>query len=212
MHYNTTAIEKSYANVAWLYDIWSSLTESKALRQSLEFASVGNGESVLEVAVGTGKNFEHILIANPDGRNEGLDISDAMLTKARKRLRKYHNYHLVHGDAAALPYEDQSFDVLINSFMLDLLPREDYPALLQEFKRVLKPAGRLIITTMAHGRKWYSRIWDVIARKFPAILTGCRPVDPETAIRSAGFTVDNRAYVVQNTFPALVLHAVRNPE
>jgi ubiquinone/menaquinone biosynthesis C-methylase UbiE len=61
------------------------LTESKARDRCLEIAAIQDGESVLEVAVGTGLAFERILKANPSGRNEGIDLTEAMLNRAEKR-------------------------------------------------------------------------------------------------------------------------------
>jgi len=207
IHYNKSTIENTYSKVAWVYDIWGQLTESRALRRALKFASVKNGESVLEVAVGTGRLFEQIVNSNSDGRNEGLDISKSMLQKAKKRLKKYDHFNLVHGDSSSLPYDANTFDGLINNYMFDLLPDEDYPIILNEFKRVLKPGGRLVITTMTNGNRWYSRIWDVIARKVPSLLTGCRPVNLESIISNTGFTIEKSEYITQNTFPSLVIYA-----
>jgi ubiquinone/menaquinone biosynthesis C-methylase UbiE len=209
VHYSKTNIEKVYSKVTWIYDVWSKLTESKALRKALEFASIESGESVLEVAVGTGSLFEQIINLNPNGRNEGLDISESMLKKARIRLSKYKNFNLIHGDAYKLPYDDDTFDVLVNNYMFDLLPSEVYPSIFQEFKRVLKPNGRLVITTMTEGKEWYSRMWNIVARKAPSLLTGCRPVNLESIIKNVGFSVEKSEYITQNTFPSLVIYAVK---
>jgi len=209
VHYTKTDIENAYSKVAWIYDVWSKLTESKALRKALNFASINDGESILEVAVGTGSLFEQIINLNPNGRNEGLDISESMLRKARIRLKNYKNFNLIHEDAYNLPYENDTFDVLVNNYMFDLLPWEDYVDILQEFKRVLKPNGRLVITTMTDGREWYSKIWNVIARKAPSLLTGYRPVNLELIMKNVGFSVEKTEYITQNTFPSLVIYAVK---
>jgi ubiquinone/menaquinone biosynthesis C-methylase UbiE len=206
-HYNPETIKNIYARISPIYDIWSRLTETRALHKALEFADIKNGESVLEVACGTGLLLQQIVNLNPDGRNEGLDISEAMLARAEKRLSANGNYKLVFGDAAALPYADGIFDVLINNYMLDLLPPEDYPAILEEFRRVLKPAGRLIIASMTTGRRWYNAPWEIIARHAPFLLAGCRPIDAAGALGSAGFNIYAQEYVSQNTFPSLILAA-----
>ena len=101
--------------------------------------------------------FEQILRLNPAGINAGLDISESMLSRARRRLPKHESFCIVRGDASKLPYPDDRFDFLINNFMLDLLPQEDYPIVFREFNRVLKTQGRLIMTTMTYGREWYSQ-------------------------------------------------------
>lgn len=212
VHYEKSEIEKAYSKVAWFYNAWSTLTESKALKKALEFASVKNGELVLEIAVGTGKLFEEIVKLNPRGRNEGLDISEPMLKKARKRLKEYEHFNLVYGDASRLPYDDDTFDVLINNYMLDLLPEKDHKLLLNEFRRVLKPGGRMILTTMTFGRTPASRIWDALSRNFPSLFTNCRPLNLETKVKENNFRIKKVEYISQNTFPSLVIYAVKRKE
>ena len=83
-----------YSRIAPLYDLWAWLTESHARRRCLELAAIQDGEDVLEVAVGTGLAFVEILEANLSGRNEGVDLTAAMLSRAeRKATRTGHpNY------------------------------------------------------------------------------------------------------------------------
>ncbi|MBS3168636.1 methyltransferase domain-containing protein [Candidatus Woesearchaeota archaeon] len=207
IHYNQSNIENSYSKFAWMYDLWSNLTESKAFRRVLEFISIKDGESILEIAVGTGILFEQIVRLNPKGRNEGLDLSESMLKKARIRLMKYKHFNLIHGDASRLPYNSNTFDILVNNYMLDLLPSEDYLSILREFKRVLKPGGKLVITTMTNGKEWYSKIWDFVAKIAPSLLTGCRPVNLRSIIKSSGFKLEKSEYLTQNTFPSLIIYA-----
>ena len=201
-------VRRRYARLAPIYDFWGVLTESKTVKKALEFAGIRNGESILEVAVGTGNVFEKIVSLNAGGRNEGIDLSPEMLARAEKRLKKYDaTYSLQTGDAYDLPYPDETFDLVMNSYMFDLLPEEDFSRILLEFKRVLKPGGRIVITSMTPGRKWYSRIWDWLVRKAPNILEGCRPINLKEDAERAGFTNIREEYVSQLSFPSLVLYA-----
>lgn len=170
-------------------------------------AHVRNGESTLEVAVGTGNVFEQIVSINADGRNEGIDLSPEMLARAKERLKYHSNYALKVGDAYSLPYPDGTFDVIINNYMFDLLPEEDFSQVLSEFKRVLKPGGRVVITSMTPGRKWYSRTWDWLVSKAPNILEGCRPISLKEDAGQAGFKNIHEEYVSQFSFPSLILYA-----
>ena len=204
-------LSDSYGRVAWFYNAWSHLTESKAAAKVLEWAAVRNGERVLEVAVGTGLVFAEIVRRNPGGENEGLELSPAMLARAEKLLAgKEGHHHLQAGNAYALPFGDGHFDLLVNNFMMDLLPEEDFGKILMEFFRVLKPGGRAVISTMAFGQKWYNRIWHAVARWFPGLLTGCRPVDIRQHLAAAGFELKKWETVSQNTFPAAV-YSARKP-
>lgn len=207
--FSDAEVQKSYALVAWFYDLWSWLTELKAARRVLELAAIRDGEAVLEVAVGTGLVFEKVVSRNPHGVNEGIDLAPAMFKKAQQRLEKNHlsNYHLQQGSAYQLPYPDQQFDVILNNFMLDLLPETDFPRVLSEFYRVLKPGGRAVFATFAFPHKWYHKIWQFTAKHFPALLTGCRPVSIAPYLKAAGFKQTSSEFISQNTFPSEILRA-----
>ena len=194
-------IRRIYSKLSRYYDFWGSLTEQKATDRAFRLADIRNEESVLEVAVGTGRVFERIVTLNENGRNEGIDLSPEMLARAEERLKKHiTNYSLQVGDAYSLPFPDETFDLVINNYMFDLLPEGDFFRVLGEFKRVLKPGGRVVITTMTPGKRWYNRIWDRLARKTD-ILAGCRPISLEKDIRQAGFTNIHAEYVSQSDIP-----------
>ena len=200
-------IRQIYARLSRYYDFWGSLTEQKATNRALQLADIKNGESILEVAVGTGRVFEQIVSSNERGRNEGVDISPQMLARAEERLKKHiTNYSLHVGDAYSLAFPDETFDLVINNYMFDLLPEGDFFRVLGEFRRVLKPGGRVVITTMTPGMRWYQRIWGWLAGN-TEVLAGCRPVSLEEDLAHAGFTRIHAEYVSQLTFPSLVIRA-----
>ena len=202
-----------YRSAALLYDLWARLTESKAATIALEMARVKPGQALLEVAVGTGLFFARMVAANGSGRNEGVELSPAMLSRAQTRLEALgaDNYHLQAGDARQLPFPEATFDLLVNNYMLDLLPEEDFEPVLAGFARVLKPNGRLVLSTMAPGPRWYHRAWGALADSFPALLTGCRPVVIGGHLSTAGFAIEQQLFVSQNTFPSEVTLARKSP-
>lgn len=203
-------VKDNYSKVAWLYDFWSWLMESKAAKRVIELAQIQDGEQILEVAVGTGSVFEEIVKRNKHGMNEGIDITPTMLSRAEKRLKRLDpdkkNFRLQIGNAYKLPFTDNTFDLVVNNFMLDLLPENDFVNILSEFNRVLKPSGRVVISNMAFGKKWYNKIWHWIA-KLPSILGGCRPISIYDYPVKAGFNNIDVEYFSQNTFAAEVLRA-----
>jgi len=209
--FSENEVKDSYSKVAWFYDFWSYLTESKAAKKVIEIAKIKDGESILEVAVGTGLVFKEIVRRNSNGINKGSEISPSMLSRANKRMSKLNNsnYTLEIGNAYRLPFEDNSFDLVVNNFMIDLLPEEDFETILSEFYRVLKPSGRAVISTMAFGQKWYNKFWHWIARKLPDLLTGCRPVSIAHYLTEVGFIIEKIEQVSQNTFPAEVIGAIK---
>ena len=204
--------KKSFSKVIWIYDFWSNLTEKKALSKALELAEISPGERVLDVGTGTGVMLKEIVKLNPNGFNTGIDLSPAMLEKAQKRLTENDagHYELKIGNAYQLPFEDSSFDLLFNNYMLDLLPEKDFENIMNEFYRVLKPDGRIVITSMSFGEKWYSRFWYYVAKWFPQLMTYCRPISLKKIIRQSKFRVLKSREVIQNTFPSMVVLASKN--
>lgn len=106
------------------------------------------GEKVLEVGCGTGSMWKGVTL--PDNCNVTLtDLSAGMLDTARSNTGHLAaDYALC--DVMALPYPDQTFDVVIANMMLYHVP--DIDRALQEIRRVLKPGGRFFAaTTGEHG-------------------------------------------------------------
>lgn len=202
--------KKSYKKVVWFYNIWSWLTESKAAKKVIELAEIEDRKRILEVACGTGFVFEQIVHRNPNGENIGIDLSPDMLDKARKRLKKESdNFELKEGNALNLKFDDNAFDILINNFMVDLMPQEDFDRIAQEFRRVLKPKGVLVISTFSFGKKRVNRIWLWVAKHFPNLLTGCRPVSFKDNLIKARFSIEQNIEISQNTFPSEVIKAIK---
>ena len=201
----------SFAEVAWFYDFWARLTETRAVQRALELAELTDNLSVLEVAVGTGGLFSEIVARNPHGHNEGLDLSPAMLVRARKRLQQMPAtaFSLQLGSAYQLPYPDESFDRLFSTYMLDLLPEGDFPKVLSEFRRVLKPGGKMVLVSFGFGTQWVNHFWYWLASAFPSLLTNCRPVRMDQTAPQVGFHDLQVEHLSQNTFPSDIIVAVK---
>jgi len=117
------------------------------------FAGVGNpfalgeldpGEVVLDL--GSGAGFDAVLAAQqvgPEGRVIGIDMTPAMLEKARTgaALLGLDNIEFRQGYIEQLPVEDESVDVIISNGVINLAP--DKEAVFSEAYRVIKPGGRL---------------------------------------------------------------------
>lgn len=198
-----------YDRLSGIYDIWGMLTESRARRRAIELASIKDGQSVLEVAVGTGLAFIETVKRNPNGCNVGIDLSTGMLSKARKRLGKLTgaHYELSYGTAFDLKSENESVDLLINNYMFDLIPYGEMDKILMEFKRVLKKGGRLILVNMTEGERFGSKLYDFIYNLSPKAMGGCRGVRLSEKLKSHGFTIEIREYHQQMLFPSEVILA-----
>lgn len=164
-------IVRKYNRIASIYDLFGIFMESKARQRALDLAAIRNGEKILEVALGTGLNFVKILIRNPQGWVEGIDVSRKMLERAKKRISKtgQQNYSVDLGDCRRLPFEDRTFDILLNQYMFDIFPVEDFIPILLEFKRVLKDGGRIVLVNMTQGETWLNQIYEEIYKLKPPL-------------------------------------------
>lgn len=205
---NKKEVVQVYSQRAFFYDVWGNLTEAKARRRALQLANIQDGESVLEVAVGTGLAFREIVRVNPNGQNFGIDLTQAMLDRARKKLGQTEaHYQLSVGDAYDLRFANSQFDVLINNYMFDLLPEADFVKVLNGFKRVLKPSGRLILVNMTKGEHFYQNFYESLYRINPSWMGGCRGVQLAKTLPKVGFKNISREMTSQLGFPSEILTA-----
>lgn len=110
-----------------------------------EFLQLGSDDELVEVACGSGvflqKHAGHVK------RVAGVDLSDIQVGLARRRLRgriSAGTAEIVHGDAVALPWEDNTFTAAACLGSLEYFP--DPAAVLREMQRVLQPGGRIVVT------------------------------------------------------------------
>mgnify|MGYP001140485152 FL=1 len=136
---------------AGLYDLfeWSNRKVNDAARTRAG-ELIPAGARVLDCAAGTGE-FS-LAAAKRAGSVLCTDQSEAMLARARKKVRKrgLSNVSFARRDITALPDPDGSFDAVIAANVLHLLPDPE-PAV-RELWRVVAPGGRLILPTYLQGK------------------------------------------------------------
>lgn len=203
-----------YTRLAPVYELWARATESGPRRRVLELAAPRDGEAVLEVAIGTGAQLVELARRNPSGRTVGVEPSDGMLERARKRLADAgleRRIELLRASALELPLEDESFDLLVNSYMLDLLSRADIPRALAEFRRVLRPGGRIVLSNMTVGVRRRQRVWDALYARGLNLTANCRGVLAAPVLEELDFAEVSREFLSQLSFPTELVTA-RKPE
>lgn len=137
--------------VASAYDRWApayDIVFGRVFKQGRSDAIVAAeriGGCVLEVGVGTGISLPQYSRAT---RLTGIDISDAMLEKARKRVRdlglaNVEDIRVM--DAERLDFANDSFDVVVAQYVVTAVPNPERA--LDEFARVVRPGGEIVITT-----------------------------------------------------------------
>lgn len=201
-------VRSVYNRIAKVYDLWGRLTETRARQRGIELADIRDGERILEVAAGTGMILTEVVRRNPNGITAAIDISEGMLQKARTKLKDTRaQVELKQGSAFEIPYQAGTFDLLINGYMFDLMPHTAFAQILAEYKRVLKPHGRLVLINMTEGEWWGSHFYEWLYRQSPALMGGCRGVKLAGPLEHAGYQVLTREYQQQFFFPSEVILA-----
>ncbi|MGC1466404.1 MAG: methyltransferase domain-containing protein [Pseudolabrys sp.] len=160
------SVERAYARWAPIYDIVFGAVFDRGRRASIEAAERVGGR-ILEVGVGTGLSLPEYAGSN---RLVGVDLSEPMLRKAHERVAALalHNVEaLAVMDAQNLALPDQSFDVVVAQYVITAVPNPE--ATLDEFARVLKPGGEIILVNHIGAetgpRALFERCFAPVARK-----------------------------------------------
>lgn len=209
-------VKRAYNRRSWVYSKTVAQMEWPYHLAALEMANIKAGEKILEVAVGPGLTITEL--ARRVGKEtsiHGVDTSTGMLALARQNLAAhgFSNFDLKEADSRQLPFEENTFDLLYNGYMLDLIPERDMPGILSEFYRVLKPGGRMVLLNMSKRNETVrtSRefLYSILPAKFVLyFLGGCRPVLMEGMTKDTGFDSIKRTYL-EGKFPSEVVVAVK---
>jgi len=184
------------------YDVAATF-QRNSITRGLNIAEVRDGDLVLEVGFGTGEALVELARKVGGGKVYGLDISPKALEKARALLARnslLSKVQLNLGDARRLPYDNDFFDVLFSSYVLDLLESEHIPIVLSEFKRVMKPGGKVVLVNMSRYREDYGTTYDILYKN-PSAVGGSRPVIVKPELERLGFRNIDRIYLVHDLMP-----------
>ena len=148
---NLDAVRKTFTDWAPFYNPthgWT-LPKRRLARLALDLKP---GDRVLDLACGTGLNFPHLReLVGEYGQVVGVDLTPAMLDIARKLIvsNNWKNVEVREADAANLPFPDASFDKVLITFALNIIP--DFVKAIEEVQRVLVPGGRFVALEMRAG-------------------------------------------------------------
>ena len=141
-------VERVYSILARVYDTAFDWALGPGRRIAVSALPVKNGDRVLEVGVGTGLSLPFY----PSGCHiSGVDISEAMLERARERVGELgrRDIDLRRMDASALSYPDETFDHVLAPYVISVVPEPD--RVMDEIRRVCKPGGTVMVVNHFHS-------------------------------------------------------------
>ena len=162
-------------------------------RMLLPLADLAKQEaSILDAGCGTGGLIRTMQQFEPRWRITGLDISPLACTYARQRS----SASIVEGSVEALPFSTNQFDAVVSADVLYHI--NDTSKALQEFGRVLKPAGILVVNVPAYNWMW-SYHDDLVDTKHRF-----RRSELASLLQQAGFEITISSYANLLIFPLII--------
>jgi phosphatidylethanolamine/phosphatidyl-N-methylethanolamine N-methyltransferase len=168
--FDKQSVERAYARWAPIYDLVFGAVFARGRMAAIAAAERVCGQGggrILEVGVGTGISLPDYARGN---RLVGVDLSEPMLRKAHERVTEQ---KLVHVDALAvmdaerLALPDNSFDVVVAQYVITAVPNPE--ATLDEFARVLKPGGEIVLVNHIGAevgpRRLFEQCFAPVARR-----------------------------------------------
>ena len=209
----TEKLKDIYGHIARRYDYQHSLITFSADqkgRKILVGNCVNEGDAVLDCGSGTG--ITGIMAARKAGQGGKVtffDLSEDMLSVAREKVIREDLQERVTfqtGDMVHLPFDDNSFDVVLSTYSLCPVYEPVKAAL--ELYRVTKPGGRLGVGHSIEPKnaivKYLSDLVEDIAWRFPWLSMGCRSVNVLPALENAGGKVLLVKYIGFPLWPFLL--------
>ena len=170
----------TYNAASDFYDHPANTFWSRYGRQTVERLGLTPGERVLDVCCGSGASA--IPAAENVGQTGsviGVDLAENLLALARSKAKDWGltNIEFRSGDLTQLPFDDESFDVVVCVFGIFFVP--DMEVGLRELKRVLRSGGKLAITTW--GPRFFepasTAFWESVRDVRPDLYKGFNPWD-----------------------------------
>ncbi len=158
------SVARAYQRWSHIYDFTFGGVLQAGRRQAIREMHLQPGQRVLEVGVGTGLTLPlyssaQIIL--------GIDYSPPMLAQAQRRLARMGDpahVRLMRADAAHLPFDDASFDVVYAPYVISVVPDPVKVGL--ELRRVCRPAGRVVLLSHFQNEPtpaWFERLLAPLA-------------------------------------------------
>lgn len=209
-------LKSVYDRVARRYDFQHAFLTAgsdQRGRRILADKAISSGDRILDCGSGTGSSTLLVLEkAGPSGTVVLFDMSDGMLAVARQRIDAAGASGQVEfktGDMLDLPFEDNSFDVVLSTYSMCPIYDPDKGA--QELYRVTKPGGCIAVAHSSDPEnravKWLADRVEGLVWHIPSISLGCRSVSVLPVLERAGCEVTFKKHIGVPLWPFLVFVA-----
>lgn len=200
------SLKHTYTIWAPIYDPLIAAASRRARVRSLQHLGDMAGREVLLCGVGTGLDLPHL---PADARYTGVDLTPAMLVRARRRARHLGlDIDFVEGDVMALDLPDAHFDLVIMHLILAVVPSPERA--LAEAARVLKAGGRIVVLDKflrtgrpAPARRLASRLLRHLATRTDVVFEELLAHAPDLHV------IDDRPALAGGWFRHIVLEKAR---
>jgi ubiquinone/menaquinone biosynthesis C-methylase UbiE len=162
---------KHYDVTAWLYPAPGYPLRAQR-RQAVQALGLRAGDTVVDIACGTGPNFPLIEeVIGPGGRIVGVDMTDAMLAQAQERIETngWRNISLVQADAAGFDFPAE-VNAILSTYALTQVP--ECAEVIARGSAALHPGGRWVVLDLKipdNTPGWLTQFGTAIVRPFAAI-------------------------------------------
>ena len=146
---NNKNYQKMYDRFSAFYDLatkgyalFKNGNEKNRVMQYLNLLNIENGDKVIEISIGTGRNIKYL---NSDADYFGVDISLGMLKKCQRKMKRLHReITLIQAEAESLPIKDESFDIVFSAGGFNFF--NDPGKAVNEMLRIAKSGVKILIT------------------------------------------------------------------
>ncbi len=184
-------------------------------RRTVERLGLLPGATVLDIGCGTGASaLPAAEIVGPGGKVLGVDLAEKLLEQARVKAaqRQLQNVEFRLGDMSALGFPDNHFDAVVSVFSIFFVP--DMEAQVRELWRMVRPGGKLAITTW--GPRFFGpayTVWrEAVRAERPDLYSAFNPWDRITSPEQVHALLQSGGVTDAEIIPESGNQVLRSPE